>query len=155
MIFLFSIASVFSYAQEKTSKNVPVKKSAISYSIGGSSTIIGVVYERFISSRTSAEVGVGLVGVGLGIKYYYPPITTKKILLSTGIKVTASPLFNTTDFRIVDGNGFLMYLPVGLSYFGGKRLNLGADIGPGTTFTRNYNGSYLIVYGSFKIGFRF
>lgn len=155
LIFLFSITAVYSYAQEKTSKNISVKKNAISYNTYGMSGFAGVTYERFISSRISAEVGAGLVGVGLGIKYFYTTVTIKKILLNTGITVTASPLFNTTDIRIVEGNGLLIYLPVGLSYFGGKGLNLGVDIGPGTTFTKTYNGNYLIVYGNFKVGFRF
>ena len=154
VFFFLTIISVISCAQEIEVMNNPVKKNSISYSVLGTSGIAGISYERFVSSRICAEIGAGLVGVGLGAKYY-STVETNKLLINIGLTLTASPLFNTTDFRIIEGNGFLIYLPVGLSYFGRKNLNLGIDIGPATTFVRNYNGSYLNVYGNFKIGFRF
>jgi hypothetical protein len=45
------------------------------------------------------------------------------------------------------------YIPLGVSYFGKKGLNLGVDIGP----SNYYDGyeSVIFIYGNIKFGIRF
>jgi hypothetical protein len=52
----------------------------------------------------------------------------------------------------LEGQGFVAYIPFGLSYFGKRRLNIGANLGPGTSY---FNLEKLFICGSVNIGLRF
>jgi len=53
---------------------------------------------------------------------------------------------------MIDGEGFVSYIPFGVSYFGKRPLNIGANIGPGTSY---FNFENVLIYGNLNIGFRF
>jgi hypothetical protein len=61
--------------------------------------------------------------------------------------------FNSGDGEFTGGRGSIIYLPLGLSYYGEKGFNFGIDAGPG----RLDDGiiPYMIPYGSLRLGKRF
>jgi len=155
VLIIIIVSTSFAYSQDTLSTSNPIKKNALSFSYFGTSGIMGISYDRIISKRVSVEVGAGIVGIGAGFKYYLSQIRPEKILFITGFSLTISSLFNDTDVRIITGKGFIVYLPIGINYIGKRRLNLGIDIGPSSTFVKNNSGTYLSVYGNLKIGYRF
>ncbi|MDP4844315.1 MAG: hypothetical protein NWR83_07615 [Salibacteraceae bacterium] len=52
----------------------------------------------------------------------------------------------------LEGQGFVAYIPFGLSYFGKRRCSIGANLGPGTSY---FNLEKLFIYGSVNIGLPF
>ena len=111
--------------------------------------------------RVSAEVGIGLIVIGLGATVY-------------PIKKVQSGQFNPfigikfTNHAIVDGeNKSATYLPIGLSYFTKHRINFNIDVGPsyfnhkspGYQPTQEEIERYPFtdfgLWGNLKIGFRF
>ncbi|MEN8251801.1 MAG: hypothetical protein ABFS32_22970 [Bacteroidota bacterium] len=155
LIIILLSAATNVYAQEKPDTGNQLDKNALSFSVFGTSGMYGLSYERIISRNSSIEIGVGLIGIGAGYKYYYSDLIKGKILIHSGFTMNTSPLYSDDCFSIMRGRGILVYLPIGMSYNGKKRLSLGLDIGPGTTFVRSYSGHYVIIYGNLKIGIRF
>ena len=51
-------------------QDIITEKNNISFSILGSSSYVGVTYERMLTDNWVAEVGVGLLSVGFGATYY-------------------------------------------------------------------------------------
>jgi hypothetical protein len=68
IILLSSVSK--SSAQQNEMADIPIKKNAISFSILGSTPALGFVYERIISEKISAELGVGFLSLGAGVKIY-------------------------------------------------------------------------------------
>ncbi len=142
-------------AQEPSTPTPQIKKNAVSFSFFGTSMAMGVVYERVLAKHYSLELGAGLVGIGVGVKYFFSAIKPEKVSFLIGLSGVLSPMINDTDLRIISGNYWLMYLPLGISYRSNKSFYMGVDIGPATTFMPNYNGHYLAVYGNLKLGVHF
>lgn len=149
IILLSSASKVFS--QENERAEIPLKKNAISISILGATPALGVVYERVVSKKISAELGLGFVSVGAGMKFYPSGMKMNKLLMHTGFTVSVSPFFTGAEIGF-EGEGFVAYIPIGISYFGKKSLNIAADIGPGTSYFTIEN---VVIYGNLKIGIRF
>lgn len=139
------------FSQDFKSSETLLKENAISFSALGVTPAIGVVYERLLSEKISAEIGIGFVSLGAGIKYYPWGVKTKKLLFHTGFSASASPWFSSGEMTL-EGQGFVSYIPFGISYFGNGSLNLGANIGPGTSYFKLEN---VFIYGNLYIGFRF
>jgi hypothetical protein len=51
-----------------------------------------------------------------------------------------------------EGQSFVSYIPIGISYFGKKSINIAADLGADTSF---FNLDKVFIYGHLKIGLRF
>lgn len=150
IIILFSSYSI-TLSQDIKNSEAPLKKNAISFSVLGVTPAIGFVYEHLISEKISAEIGIGFVSLGVGVKYYPRGMKTEKLLFHTGFSASASPWFSSGEMTL-EGQGFVSYIPFGISYFGNGSLNLGANIGPGTSYFKLEN---VFIYGNLYIGFRF
>ena len=100
-----------------------IKRNAISANLLGTSSVIGITYERLLSARTSLEFGIGAIGLGAGVKFFPSKVKQSRGIFHTGLSAT---YHNSLGWgSVVD-----LYLPIGLSLFGEKGLNFGIDIGP-------------------------
>ncbi|WP_367756442.1 hypothetical protein [Flavobacterium sp. WC2430] len=149
ILVLLSSATVFS--QENKNDFGGLKKNAISFTILGTTPVIGLTYERIISNYVSLEIGVGLPSVGIGAKVFFSKIQEQKMMFNTGLTATYVDFGNG---YLLNGNAIVIYLPIGLSYYGLKGFNFGVDIGPGLD-TGNEDGTILIPYAGLKLGKRF
>ena len=155
IIAIVVLKSISGFSQDTTDPKVPLKKNAISFNLLGTIAVYGVLYERVLSNKISAEAGIGIVGGGIGLKYYFWDMKHKKPLLYIGLTTAYSPAFFTGGEAGIGGDGFFAYIPIGISYFGKKRLNLGLDVGAGSTFKKYHEKIDIYPYGNFRIGFRF
>ena len=150
------------YAQKPKKIVNDIEKNSVSINFLGSSSIIGVTYERILSKKFIFEVGVGYVGLGLGTTYYPFKIKKSMVCPYTGIKSILIVLPGV--FGAYGG-----YIPFGITYFSKHHYNIGLDFGPalghwsksgGKTdryypFVNHHDSGEIHVYGNFKIGFRF
>lgn len=137
---------VVGYSQDN---NLSVKKNAVSFSVVGITPLAGFTYERTLSNYLIAELGVGYISGGAGLKYYPFKIKTQKLLPYLAASASVSPLYGSCEL-CVGGKGFLGYFPVGLSLFGKRGLNINLNGGLATVFERNG-----FMYGGLSIGKRF
>jgi len=133
-----------------------IEKNSISGNILGSSSILGITYERYLSDRIIVEFGVGMVGIGTGLNYYISQIKTESWCPYVGLKYSTLILVDM-------GGGILTYIPFGVTLFTSSKLNIGADIGPSYAkwissdfmeFESNETKKFLL-HGNIKIGIRF
>jgi len=138
-----------------------IRKNSVSANILGTGSYVGISYERLLFQRVIAEVGIGVIGYGIGVTVY--PI--KKVKAGQfnpfiGLKFT--------DHAIVDGeNKSATYLPIGVTYFSKNSVNFSVDIGPSSFYHKSpgynptqdeldkYPFSDFGVWGNLKIGYRF
>ena len=155
LLILLMVSGRYSSAQE-------LGKNSLSGNALGVCALAGVSYERMFFNHLSAEVGIGLVGIGGGLSYY--PIKTEvgKVRPYSGIKCTFMALVDV-------GGGSIAYVPFGATYFSKWGLNFGLDIGPAFGSWRYSDwGRYddpmnpesteperIKVWGNVKIGIRF
>ena len=133
-------------------------KNSISGNILGSSSILGITYERYLSDRIIVEFGVGMVGIGTGFNYYISQIKTESWCPYVGLKYSTLILVDM-------GGGILTYIPFGVTFFTSSRLklNIGADIGP--SYAKWISSDFMefestetktfLLHGNIKIGIRF
>jgi len=124
-ICAFLTDSCFSQTDENWS---PVsKKNAISINIAGTTPLIGVTYERLISNKFTAEIGLGIYSIGVAIKYFPFSIYDNKMVfhsaLGTNLFATPFDTFGSGDFSSIN------YLTIGLTYFGKEGFGFALDIG--------------------------
>ncbi|MFK8037883.1 MAG: hypothetical protein AB8B74_06305 [Crocinitomicaceae bacterium] len=157
VVCLFSIPSVSGQSQADQS----IEKNSISANILGTGSYLGISYERLIADRVSAEIGIGLIGIGVGATIYpLKKVEAKQLNPFVGIKFT--------NHAIVDGeNKSATYLPIGLTYFSKNDLNFSIDIGP--SYFNHKSPGYMPTqeeldkypfsdfgfWGNLKIGLRF
>ena len=130
-------------------------QNIISGNILGSSSAIGLSYERIVSDNLSLELGAGIIGLGAGISVYPWGIQTSSLCFYTGLKVSS--------FVLVDvGGGTVAYVPFGASFFTPSNWIIGLDVGPanGMLVSSSFGGSTsettrFYIYGNLKLGFRF
>ncbi len=138
-----------------------LQKNVLSLSILGTSSYGGITYERIVSQRASLEMGIGLIGFGLGATYYpFGEIRIGKLNPFLGMKYSRYTMIHG-DLR------FVIYSPFGLIYVSRFGLNFAVDVGPAFFRNISYGGRDLLasvntypfsnwgVWGNFKIGFRF
>lgn len=138
-----------SYSHEKISHENPLKKNITSISLLGVTPVLGFSYERLFTQKFSMEIGVGFLSLGLGMKYYPWGMKTNKLLFHTGIGVAASEFHKKP---MIDGEGFVSYIPLGISYLGKRSLIIGANVGPGTSY---FNFQNILIHGNLNVGVRF
>jgi hypothetical protein len=151
LIISIILGSVAVFSQENKSDFDGIRKNAISFNILGTTPVIGLTYERLLSSHVSVEIGVGLPSVGAGVKVFFREIQEQKMMFNTGITATYVDFGNG---YLLSGSALIIYFPVGLSYYGLKGFNFGLDIGPGIN-TGNEDGLIVIPYAGLKLGKRF
>ena len=151
--FIISIllCSTAAFAQEKSDSSGGIRKNAISFNFLGTTPFIGITYERIVSDHVSLEVGVGLPSIGIGAKIFFSKIQEQKMMFNTGLTAT---YVDFGDGYLFNGSGVIIYIPIGLSYYGLKGFNFGIDIGPGIN-TGHKDGTIIIPYAGLKLGKRF
>lgn len=129
-----------------------IHRNTLSLSIFANGFPVGMSYQRILSNKDVAEIGLGLgylafperPSFGLGYKRYFKEIKSDKIIWYSGF--TASDLYSPLDTP-----GPFLTVPIGISYFK-KKLYLDLNIGP-TTLP---NESWIIAfYGGLNVGFSF
>ena len=160
--FVFTTAiSSFCLAQDDT-KNKQAN-NIFSIGAGGTPTTAGLVYERILNNRkTSLEIGVGLLGGGLGVNLYqFKSFKPEQINSFLGVR-------SSFNIQGSGGSRFVNYLLIGISYLSTKNLYLSIDLGPALIIQLSHNGypdpnkllpdypEYILgVYGGIKFGFGF
>lgn len=119
-----------------------IGKNAISFNFLGPTPIAGVTYERLLSKNIGIELGIGFPSFGAGLKVYPGNVQTDKFMFHTGLVGSV----------LTDGAGQVgvVYIPLGLSYFGERDFNFGIDVGPG--YASDFG---MIPWGNIKLGLRF
>ena len=162
LFFVFTMAiSSFCLAQDVTNKKQANK--IFSFAAGGTPTTTGLTYERILNNRkTSLEIGVGLLGGGLGVNLYqFKPFNPEQINSFIGVR-------SSFNIQGSGGSRFVNYLPIGVNYLSSKNLYFSIDLGPALIVQLSHNGypdpnkilpdypKYMLgVYGGIKFGFGF
>ena len=146
VISLCFVLSLFISNHSYGQSEVP-EKNIVSFSILGTSSYFGVTYERMLTDKWAAEIGVGILSVGFGATYYPWSIKEDDVSFYTGLKFN-SP--NVIDALLLfpDDLDPNFYIPIGFTYASSSGFNLGIDVGP------SLNGS-TSVFGNIRLGFRF
>ena len=132
---------------QKSLNNIEgLRKNAISFTFFGATPILGITYERVLAKKLSLEIGVGLPSIGLGLKIFPRNIRVNKAMFHIGITAT---YFASQESEMTPPPSLVVYVPIGVSYYGKKGFNFGFDLGPGLAYQR------VIPYGNLKFGFRF
>jgi hypothetical protein len=110
--------------EDRKTKDHSNFKNIVSLNIGYFDILLGVVYERLITPFWGIEAGIGLIGVSLGTKLYFPPIVNNNF----GFHIGA--ITSTGAFPFVGPTGYKTYFPLGINYLTEKSLRFSLDIGP-------------------------
>ena len=129
--------------------------------IGGSSSTYGFFYEYYYKEKKSIELGVGLLGGGLGLSYYkFNNFSKKKVNPYWGVR-------SSYNIQGSGGSRIINYLPIGIKIKTISRLLINIDLGPTYLIQLTPNGRRIInmvedypqhllrIYGGFKLGFCF
>ncbi len=142
-----------SRAQNNTAQDL--KKSIFSGNIGGTSSIMGINYQRFVGNKLAFEIGVGLIGVGTGLTIYPKGLAENGARFYTGIKLNSVVLVDV-------GGGTVAYIPFGMTFFSESPFIMGFDIGParGKLISSSFGGqtsetTHFYGFGNLRIGMRF
>ena len=142
-----------SRAQNNTAQDL--KKSIFSGNIGGTSSIMGINYQRFVGNNLAFEIGVGLIGVGTGLTIYPKGLAENGARFYTGIKLNSVVLVDV-------GGGTVAYIPFGMTFFSESPFIMGFDIGParGKLISSSFGGqtsetTHFYGFGNLRIGMRF
>ena len=111
--------STLTNGQDNLSPKITIKSSSISLGlVGAPSTPIGLSYGQMLSERFSFEIGAGILSAGAGFNFFLTNPARHRLNLHTGL------------FAAVTYDGYpMLYLPVGVTYFGKRNFQYGADIG--------------------------
>lgn len=157
IIITLLLCTIFSFSQDKKSELEGIKKNGISLYLFGTTPVVGVTYERIISEYMSLEIGVGTPGFGVGAKIMPFKIKASSMMFTTGLTTIYADYGNSF---LANGKRVIVYVPIGISYYGTKGFNFGIDVGPAYRITikdpNGYNdNSQFIPYAGIKIGQRF
>lgn len=122
-----------------------LRKNGISVNLLGASPLFGLTYERLLARFLSLEVGLGIFGVGAGVKVYPFKAKEGKAIFHTGITRAAEAISRKT----------VTYVPLGISYFSRGGFNFGIDLGPAYYGDNGGPDEGFSVYGNLKLGIRF
>jgi len=153
LVAIIILTNSFYQAQNNTTRDL--KKNIFSGNIGGTSSILGINYQRFIGNNLAIEFGLGLIGIGTGLTIYPKGLTDNGARFYTGIKLNSIALVDV-------GGGTVTYLPFGITFFSESPFIIGFDIGPayGKLTSSSFGGqtsetTYFYGFGNLKIGVRF
>lgn len=158
-IFWFKLLLIISFplfGQSTDTSSIGLRKNAISLNFFGSTPAIGITYERVLSKRFTAEFGLGLPSVGIGAKCYPTYLKTNKVKFYFGLTTTYVNTGVLYGGYENGWEGFVIYVPVGISYFGNQGFSFGVDIGPGRAIPiYHYDGGSFLAFGNLRFGYRF
>ncbi len=150
LAFMCLLSSMIFYCQENGNGLDGIRKNAVSVSFFGTTGFIGITYGRVLSKTITAEVGIGYPGFGLGIKIYPFSIKQNKMMFATGMSVTKISGISWSE----NNHDVILYLPIGMSYFGSKRFNFGIDVGP-AILMESVDTNEFGAWASLKLGMWF
>lgn len=163
ILFFVCAISISSFCLAQDVTNQKQVKNILSIAAGGTPATAGLTYERISKNRkTSLEMGIGLLGGGLGTNLYLSkPFDQEQINSFAGVR-------SSFNIQGSGGSRIVNYLPIGINYLSSKKLYLSIDIGPALIVQLSNNGSpdpnqplpdypeYLMsLYGGFKLGYGF
>lgn len=122
------------FGTEKTTIELD-KKNYISLSLGATTPMAGIIYERILNNYFGIEAGIGVISAGLGAKIY--PFQLKKENISIHLGATHSFF----AFVFV-GDLWLSYFPIGFDYITEKNLRFSIDAGPMMEWYTNIGSTY-------------
>ena len=143
----FVLSLCFVNQSNAQDKETITQENFVSFSVLGTSSYFGVTYERMLTNKWAAEIGIGLLSIGFGAAYYPWEIKEDDVSFYTGVKC-CSPNVITTLFLIPDDTDSIVYIPLGFTYATSGGFSIGLDVGPSLT-----GGSG--VFGNVRAGFRF
>ena len=153
LVAIIILTNSFYQAQNNTTRDL--KKNIFSGNIGGTSSILGINYQRFVGNNLAIEFGLGLIGIGTGLTIYPKGLTDNGARFYTGIKLNSIALVDV-------GGGTVTYVPFGITFFSESPFIIGFDIGPayGRLTSSSFGGqtsetTYFYGFGNLKIGVRF
>ena len=146
VLILSGILLLLSFNKSEA-QDIITEKNFISLGVLGTSSYIGVTYERMLTDEWAAEIGVGVLSVGFGATYYPWKIKEGDISFYTGMKYS-SPNVITAIILIPDQTDAALYVPIGFTYATSGGFSLGLDVGPNIIGTSG-------VWGGIRAGFRF
>jgi len=129
-----------------------VFRSAISLQGGGKVGFVGASYDLFLSPRWRFGIGAGFNTWGTDFRFFPYKIQRGKLRFNFGLRARL-------PYQNVSFNSGIFSLPIGVSFFTVRRINLELDAGPGSFFYLNDGTSSFFaineVIFSAKIGYRF
>tara|TARA_B100001057_G_C22680637_1_gene883616 strand:- start:497 stop:1003 length:507 start_codon:yes stop_codon:yes gene_type:complete len=156
----FNLASINTliHAQRVIDLEKQLRKKTLSISFAGTTSIIGFSYEQQIDKNKSLEIGLGLLGGGLGLNVYLPDHTNDKSFnLFWGLR-------SSYNIQGSGGSRIINYLPLGINNFGRNKFYLSIDLGPAHVIQFTQNGYVLPenrnphpkqlfrIFGALKLG---
>jgi hypothetical protein len=146
-IIALSILLSLSFVQTSQAQDTISEENFISFSVLGTSSYFGVTYERMLTSKWAAEIGLGVLSIGFGATYYPWEIKEDDVSFYTGVKYS-SPNIITALFLIPEDTDSVVYIPLGFTYATSGGFSLGLDVGPSLTGGTG-------IFGNVRAGFRF
>jgi hypothetical protein len=137
----------FLLTYKSQAQDIITQKNFISYNILGTASFLGVTYERMLTDKFAAEIGIGIISAGAGMTYYPGRIKEGDVSFYTGLKFS-SPNIISVVFLLDDSTEPILYIPIGLVYATSGGFSIGIDAGP------NLIGDYS-AWGNIRIGYRF
>lgn len=129
-------------------QDLDLKKNVLSVSALGTSSFIGIMYERVITDQIVGEAGIGILSLGLGITYYPFEIKENHVNFYTGLKYGSRNLITNILTTGRNKKDPVLYIPAGINCISEQSFSLALDFGP------SLNGS-TSIFGNLRIGFRF
>lgn len=117
-----------------------VRRFGINLNAMGGTPYGGITLDAFPFKHIMLEVGIGVPSVSAGLKVFITNPIKHALNVYAGYQIISVGL---------GYGGTLHYFPIGITYIGKKRFQIGFDLGPARE-----SADYKYVYGGFKIGLR-
>lgn len=161
MRYFFTLAFLtsLSLTQLKAQDSTSVGNNGLGFNFLGSPAYGGLTFEGLIENRVAIEGGIGFIGYGGGLSYYYVKPKLNEVAGFAGIK--SKYLFSLMHGR----KQVITYLPIGASIFG-EHVFFSLDIGPAIYNVKSGNikeqrdpdfktGKQYGYHGNIKLGLLF
>ena len=156
----FNLTSINSliHAQRVIDLEKQSRTKTLSIAFAGMSSLIGFSYEQQIHKNKSLEIGLGLLGGGLGLNVYLPNHSSDKSFnFFWGLR-------SSYNIQGSGGTRMINYIPIGINNFGRNKFHLSIDLGPAYVIQLTQNGYVLPenrkphpkqlfrIFGALKLG---
>jgi len=146
-IIALSFILSFCFVNQSNAQDTISEENFLSFSILGTSSYLGVTYERMLTDKWAAEIGIGALSIGFGATFYPWEIKEDDVSFYTGVKYS-SPNIITALFLVPDDTDSIVYIPLGFTYATSGGFSIGLDVGPSLTGGTG-------IFGNVRAGFRF
>lgn len=122
---------------------------------------LGLQYSQMLSHKSSVVLGAGAFSFGSGFRYFMNDPKTHKLLFSAGIQGSwlweSMGIYDEDLEYITDNNGYTLYMPIGIHYWGRRNFTSSLSIGPLWLDNPRYLGyenSLFQIYFTANVGLR-